>query len=111
MIGQLSFEDTHTRATDVITSRQAAAAAKPAVGGHKRIVLDAILRAGANGATCGELADLLPLTEQQINRRTADLHSDGLIFRTDDTRPTGSLMPNGNRCAQKVWYPEGTDAD
>jgi predicted ArsR family transcriptional regulator len=83
------------RATDPITSHQAAAKAGPLVHVHVQLIRDAF-RKGGDG-TIYELAARVGLTHVQVARRMPDLLERGQVFVTGETR----LSPSGRAC--RVW--------
>jgi predicted ArsR family transcriptional regulator len=80
------------RATDPVTSHDAADEAQQIAAHHRAMVLQALKRHGAQ--TAAEIADVTPLDSVQATRRLSDLLSDGLVTDTGQRRPgpSGRLM-------------------
>lgn len=80
-----------TRKTDPETSKLAAKAAGSLVINHQRLIIDALSEESAKenkGLTADEIAIATGLTLVQIARRTSDLESSGIIYKTGLTRKT-----------------------
>ncbi len=79
------------RKTDPKTSKLAAKAAGSMVINHQRLVIDALSEESAKdnmGFTSDEIAIVTGLTLAQIARRTSDLETSGIIYKTGLTRKT-----------------------
>ena len=79
------------RKTDPETSKLAAKAAGSLVINHQRLIIDAVSKESAKdnmGFTSDEIAIVTGLTLVQIARRTSDLESSGIIYKTGLTRKT-----------------------
>jgi len=79
------------RKTDPETSKLAAKAAGSLVINHQRLIIDAISEESAKdnmGMTADEIAMATGMTLVQIARRTSDLESSGIIYKTGLTRKT-----------------------
>lgn len=79
------------RKTDPETSKLAAQAAGSLVINHQRLIIDALSEESAKenmGSTSDEIAIVTGLTLVQIARRTSDLESSGIIYKTGLTRKT-----------------------
>jgi len=79
------------RKTDPETSKLAAKAAGSLVINHQRLIIDAVSKESAKenmGLTSDEIAIETGLTLVQIARRTSDMGSSGIIYKTGLTRKT-----------------------
>jgi len=79
------------RRTDPDTSRFAAKAAGSLVINHQRLIINALSEESAKdnmGLTSDEIAIATGLTLVQTARRTSDLESSGIIYKTGLTRKT-----------------------
>ena len=79
------------RSTDPETSKLAAKAAGSLVINHQRLIIDAVSEESAKdnmGLTADEIAIATGLTLVQTARRTSDLESSGIIYKTGLTRKT-----------------------
>jgi len=79
------------RTTDPETSKLAAQAAGSLVINHQRLIIDALSEEPAKdnmGLTSDEIAIATGLTLVQTARRTSDLESSGIIYKTGLTRKT-----------------------
>lgn len=79
------------RSSDPETSKLAAKAAGSLVINHQRLIIEAISEESAKdnmGLTSDEIAIATGLTLVQTARRTSDLESSGIIYKTGLTRKT-----------------------
>ena len=79
------------RKTDPETSKLAAKAAGSLVINHQRLIIEAVSEESAKdnmGLTADEIAIATGLTLVQTARRTSDLESSGIIYKTGLTRKT-----------------------
>jgi len=79
------------RTTDPETSKLAAKAAGSLVINHQRLIINAVSEESAKdnmGLTSDEIAIATGLTLVQTARRTSDLESSGIIYKTGLTRKT-----------------------
>jgi len=79
------------RKTDPETSKLAAKAAGSLVINHQRLIINALSEESAKenmGLTADEIAIVTGLTLVQTARRTSDLESSGIIYKTGLTRKT-----------------------
>jgi DNA-binding transcriptional ArsR family regulator len=90
------FDSPGVRATDPVTSREAAAANKPKAPGHRALALS-VLRSHPGGLTDFELSDLTGLAQTSVGKRRGELRDAGLVADSGKRRPS----PSG--CAAIVW--------
>ena len=79
------------RSNDPETSKLAAEAAGSLVINHQRLIIEAVSEESAKdnmGMTADEIAIATGLTLVQTARRTSDLESSGIIYKTGLTRKT-----------------------
>jgi len=79
------------RKTDPETSKLAAKAAGSLVINHQRLIIEAVSKESAKenmGMTSDEIAIATGLSLVQVARRTSDLESSGIIYKTGLTRKT-----------------------
>lgn len=77
------------------TSKAAAERVRPHVGNHERDVYNAIVAAGARGATRKELAATIGWAEHQQNRITGRVYSlieKGVVRETDERRDGSRVL-------------------
>ena len=91
----LTFEHTHARRTDPITSHMAAARAVRFAGGHAATILTCLQDFGP--ATADEIAKRTHLNSVQICRRLPELEKVG------DAMPTGRMRLSPSGCSEREW--------
>lgn len=85
------------RATDPVTSWDAARDAKALSGRNRQMAYRALQDAGERGLTDFELADITGVAQTSIGKRRKELQDAGYVVATDMTRPA----PSGS--AARVW--------
>lgn len=96
LFGDDEFPEPTARATDPITSHQAADDAKRNVKATRKQVLLAHA-SHPSGLTDYELADIVGLQQNSAGKRRGDLRDVGYVEQTGDRRPA----PSGSSCI--VW--------
>ena len=89
----LPFGHTRARTTDPVSSKIAASNAETFAGTHKEIVRQG-LELFPDGATQTELAEVLTLTREQINRCLPDLEREGVAVVTGEYRDNANDLPD-----------------
>lgn len=89
----LVFDEPTARATDPVTSHQAAAAVAPRAGTTRARALVALAAAGHRGLTDFELAARTGLGQTSVGVRRKELRDAGLVTATDERRPSPSGTP------------------
>lgn len=89
----LVFDEPIARASDPITSHQAAAATAPRAGTTRARALVALAAAGHRGLTDFELAARTGLGQTSVGVRRKELRDAGLVEATDERRPSPSGTP------------------